>query len=160
EAFYGAHQAPELRGRAVYGMPELHRDELRDARLIAAPGCYVTTTVLGAAPLLALGLADESAGILADCKSGVSGPGRAAAVGSLFAEVGEGASAYKVEAHRHRPEIEQELGRIARRPVRLTFVPHLVPMARGILATIYAEPSAAARELDTAGLVERIAAHY
>jgi N-acetyl-gamma-glutamyl-phosphate reductase len=159
-AFYGEHGAPALRKMAVYGMPELHRAELRDARLVAAPGCYVTTTVLGAAPLLALGLADERAGILADCKSGVSGAGRTPSVGSLFAEAGEGMSAYKIDAHRHRPEIEQELAQVAGRPVRLTFVPHLVPMSRGILATIYADPTEAARDLDTAGLVDRIARYY
>ncbi|WP_373046650.1 N-acetyl-gamma-glutamyl-phosphate reductase [Vulgatibacter sp.] len=159
-AFYGEHHAPSLQKSAVYGMPELHRNELRDARLVAAPGCYVTATVLGAAPLLALGLADLRAGILADCKSGVSGAGRTPSVGSLFAEAGEGMSPYKVDAHRHRPEIEQELRHVAGAPVRLTFVPHLVPMTRGILATIYADPTDAARDLDTAGLVERIAAHY
>lgn len=159
-AFYGEHRAPALQKSAVYGMPELHRAELRGARLVAAPGCYVTATVLGAAPLLAQGLVDERAGILADAKSGVSGAGRTPAVGSLFAEAGEGLSAYKVDAHRHRPEIEQELAHVAGKPVRLTFVPHLAPMTRGILATIYADPSERARDLDTAGLVERIAAHY
>lgn len=158
--FYGEHHAPALQKQAVYGMPELHRAELPGARLVAAPGCYVTATVLGSAPLLALGLADERAGILADCKSGVSGAGRTPSVGSLFSEAGEGMSAYKVDAHRHRPEIEQELAHVARKPVRLTFVPHLAPMTRGILATIYADPTDAARDLDTAGLVARIAAHY
>lgn len=159
-AFYGEHHAPALQKSAVYGMPELHRSELAGAKLIAAPGCYVTATVLGAAPLLKLGLADERAGILADCKSGVSGAGRTPAVSSLFAEAGEGMSAYKVDAHRHRPEIEQELKRVAGKPVRLTFVPHLAPMSRGILATLYADPTPAAQDLDTAGLVARIAAHY
>ena len=159
-AFYGEHRAPALVERAVYGLPELHRAALRGARLVAAPGCYVTATVLAAAPLLARGLADAGAGILADCKSGVSGAGRAPAVGSLFAEVGEGMRAYKVEAHRHRPEIEQELGRVAGGRVRLTFVPHLAPMSRGILATVYADPAPAAASLDTAELVERLAAHY
>ncbi len=159
-AFYGEHHAPALQKSAVYGMPELHRAELKDARLVAAPGCYVTATVLGAAPLLAMGLADERAGILADCKSGLSGAGRTPAVSSLLSEAGEGMSAYKVDAHRHRPEIEQELARVAGKKVRLTFVPHLAPMSRGILATIYADPTDAARDLDAAGLVARIAAHY
>ncbi len=159
-AFYGEHHAPELQAQAVYGLPELHRKELPGARLVAAPGCYVTTTVLGAAPLFALGLADPAYGIVADCKSGVSGAGRSPTVGSLLPEAGESMSAYKVDAHRHRPEIEQELARVAGAKVRLTFVPHLAPMSRGILATIYAEPTAAARGLDTAGLCAKLAAHY
>lgn len=159
-AFYGTHQAPELQHAAVYGLPELHRAKLVDARLIAAPGCYVTAAVLGAAPLLSLGLADEKAGILADCKSGLSGAGRSPSVGSLLAEAGEGMRAYNVDGHRHRPEIEQELARIAGKAVRLTFVPHLAPMSRGILATIYADPSEAALDLDTADLVEKLAGFY
>lgn len=159
-AFYGEHEAPGLRELAVYGMPELHRAELPGAKLVAAPGCYVTATVLGAAPLFSLGLADPAAGLVADCKSGVSGAGRTPTVSSLLPEAGEGMSAYTVEAHRHRPEIEQELRRAAGTRVRLTFVPHLAPMSRGILATLYADPTEAARELDTAGLVERLAAHY
>lgn len=160
QAFYGEHQAPQIRDRAVYGLPELHREKLAGARLIAAPGCYVTATVLAAAPLLSLGLMDQRAGILADCKSGVSGAGRSPAVGSLFAEAGEGMKAYNVTGHRHRPEIEQELARIAGRAVRLTFVPHLAPMSRGILATIYADPSEAAAGLDTEALVEKLAGFY
>lgn len=160
ESFYGTHQAPSVRELAVYGLPELHRQRLEGARLIAAPGCYVTATVLASAPLLALGLADPGAGILADCKSGVSGAGRTPAVGSLMAEAGEGMKAYNVVAHRHRPEIEQELARLAGRQVRLTFVPHLAPMSRGILATIYADPSPEAANLDTEGLVERFASFY
>lgn len=160
QAFYGDHQAPGIRDLAVYGLPELHRSRLPDARLIAAPGCYVTATVLAAAPLLALGLADVKAGILADCKSGVSGAGRTPSIGSLMAEAGEGMKAYNVTGHRHRPEIEQELARVAGASVRLTFVPHLAPMSRGILATIYADPSPEAAGLDTHALVGKLAGFY
>lgn len=156
-AFYGEPHATALWPQAVYGLPELHRALLPGAKLIAAPGCYVTATVLACAGLFRAGLADPAAGIIADCKSGVSGAGRSAAVGSLFAEVGESISAYKIDAHRHRPEIEQELAFLAGRRVRLTFVPHLVPMSRGILATIYAEPTAKGASLDTAGLVAALA---
>jgi N-acetyl-gamma-glutamyl-phosphate reductase len=158
--FYGEHHAPDLLAGAVYGLPELHRASLPGATLVAAPGCYVTAVVLGAAAPFALGLADPAAGVIADCKSGVSGAGRAPAVGSLFPEAGEGIAAYHPAAHRHRPEIEQELAHVAGGPVRLTFVPHLAPMSRGILATLYLEPTAAGRDLDTAGFVARLAERW
>lgn len=135
EAFYGAHPCPELLAQAVYGLVEHHRTELRDARLVAVPGCYPTAVALGAAPLLRAGLA-RSERLVASCLSGISGAGREAKVGSLFSEVGEGASAYGVAVHRHQPEMEQELSRAAGAPVTLTFVPHLAPMVRGIHATL------------------------
>jgi N-acetyl-gamma-glutamyl-phosphate reductase len=158
--FYGEHPAPELVSRAVYGLPELHRARLPGASLVAAPGCYVTAVVLGAAAPFRLGLADPAAGLVADCKSGVSGAGRSPSVASLVPEAGEGLAAYHPSGHRHRPEIEQELAGLAGRPVRLTFVPHLAPMSRGILATLYFEPTAAARDLDTPGLCARLAEHW
>lgn len=160
QEFYGEHHAPDLLAGAVYGLPELHRASLPGATLIAAPGCYVTAVVLGAAAPFALGLADPAAGVIADCKSGVSGAGRSPAVASLLPEAGEGLAAYSPAAHRHRPEIEQELAHVAGTRVRLTFVPHLAPMSRGILATLYLEPTEAGRGLDTAELVTRLAEHW
>lgn len=122
---------------AVYGLPEVNRDQIRTARLIAVPGCYPTATQLGFLPLLESGLADASR-LIADCKSGVSGAGRAAKIGSLFTEAGESMMAYAVKGHRHLPEISQGLRRAARGDIGLTFVPHLTPMIRGIHATLYA----------------------
>jgi N-acetyl-gamma-glutamyl-phosphate reductase len=147
KAWYGEHRFPQLVERAVYGLPELHRARIRGAELVAVPGCYPTATVLAAWPALASGLARKDRALIADCKSGASGAGRGASVGSLFCEVGEGTSAYKIAAHRHTPEMEQELG------VPVTFSPHLVPMSRGILATVY---------LDAAGDPdpERVHAEY
>lgn len=135
ERFYGAHPCPELLEQAVYGLVEHHREQLRDARLVAVPGCYPTAVSLAAAPLLRAGLASAQ-GLLASCMSGVSGAGREAKVGSLFCEAGEGASPYGVAAHRHQPEMEQELSFAGGKPVQLTFAPHLVPMSRGIVATV------------------------
>ncbi len=128
--------------RAVYGLPERHRDELRGARLVAVPGCYPTAAVLAVAPLLAAGLV-EPRPLVVDAKSGVSGAGRGLSLGVHFAEIGEGIRAYKpAGAHRHTPEIEQELSLAAGGDVRITFTPHLVPMSRGILSCVYATPRA------------------
>jgi N-acetyl-gamma-glutamyl-phosphate reductase len=139
ERTYGAgHPAPELCRRAVYGLVELHRDELRDADLIAAPGCYPTASILAAAPALRSGLVEPD--VVVDCKSGVSGAGRSPTMGVHFSEVNESVHAYGVDGHRHRTEMEQELGLAADGAVRVTFVPHLVPMTRGILATAYLRP--------------------
>lgn len=136
--WYGQpHGAPQLLGEAVYGLPEVNREQIRDARLIAVPGCYPTATQLGFLPLLEQGIADN-ARLIADCKSGVSGAGRAAKVASLFTEAGESMMAYSVKGHRHLPEITQGLRRAAQGEVGLTFVPHLTPMIRGIHATLYA----------------------
>ncbi|HEY3233116.1 MAG TPA: N-acetyl-gamma-glutamyl-phosphate reductase [Polyangiaceae bacterium] len=142
EKAYGPHPAPELLSKAVYGLPELYRSELKDARLIAAPGCYPTSAILPLAPLLAKRLiAPES--IIIDSKSGVSGAGRAMKRSSQFCEVAEGVRPYQVAGqHRHIPEIEQELSRQATRPVTVVFTPHLVPMSRGILTVAYAKLAA------------------
>ncbi|MGH8416112.1 MAG: N-acetyl-gamma-glutamyl-phosphate reductase [Pseudomonas sp.] len=130
------HGAPELLTEAVYGLPEVNREQIRGARLIAVPGCYPTATQLGFLPLLEAGLADPMR-LIADCKSGISGAGRGASVGSLYSETSESFKAYAVKGHRHLPEISQGLRRAADGDVGLTFVPHLVPMIRGIHATLY-----------------------
>lgn len=137
EAWYQPHKTPELLGQAVYGLPELYREQISNARLVGNPGCYPTSVILAAAPVLAGGLIDAN-GLIADSKSGVSGAGRGPALGTHFCEVNEGFKAYKVGEHRHTPEIEQELGRLAGKPLTITFTPHLVPMSRGIFSTVYA----------------------
>ena len=137
EEWYGQpHGAPELLEQAVYGLPEMHRERIRQARLVAVPGCYPTAVQLGLLPLLEAGLI-ETGQIIADCKSGVTGAGRGAKVPSLLAEASESMKAYGAAGHRHLPEIRQGLGDAAGRPVELTFVPHLTPMIRGIHATLY-----------------------
>jgi len=137
--WYGVeHAAPKLLGEAVYGLPEVNREPLRRARLVACPGCYPTSVQLGFLPLLENGLALDGS-LIADCKSGVSGAGRELKQGSLFSEAAESFKAYGVGAHRHHPEIEQGLKQVAGTPVAVTFVPHLVPMNRGIHATLYAD---------------------
>ncbi len=139
ERWYGmAHAAPELVDEAVYGLPELNRDAIKDARIIANPGCYPTAVTLGLLPLVKDRLADVSR-IIADAKSGVSGAGRGANVGTLFSEVDSSFKAYATSGHRHLPEISQNLRLLAGRDVGITFVPHLLPMVRGIHATLYAE---------------------
>jgi N-acetyl-gamma-glutamyl-phosphate reductase len=138
--WYGRHAVPELLQEAVYGIPELYREQIRAARLVANPGCYPTSIILGLAPLLKEGWIDP-ASIIADSKSGVSGAGRDPQVASLFCEVAEAFKAYKVAQHRHTPEIEQELGVLAGRDLRISFTPHLLPISRGILSTIYASLS-------------------
>jgi len=135
--WYGhEHRAPALQRDAVYGLTELHRESVRAARLVANPGCYPTSVELPLVPLLAEGLI-EADDIIIDAKSGVSGAGRAAKEGTLFTEVSEGMHAYGVANHRHMPEIEQELSAAAGRAVTVNFTPHLVPMNRGILSSIY-----------------------
>lgn len=131
------HGAPELLDEAVYGLPEVNREAIRGARLIAVPGCYPTSVQLGLLPLLEAGLA-QTHNLIADCKSGVSGAGRGAKVPSLFCEATESLKAYGVAGHRHLPEIVQELQRTTADPIGLTFVPHLIPMVRGIHSTMYA----------------------
>jgi len=139
-AWYEQHLNPQLLSEAVYGLPELRRDEISAARLVANPGCYPTSIILGLMPLLKEGLID-TASIIADSKSGVSGAGRGAKVESLYCEVNEGFKAYGVGGvHRHIPEIEQELSLLAGKKTLISFTPHLVPMDRGILSTIYAAP--------------------
>ena len=137
EKWYGmAHACPDLVANAVYGLPEVNRAQIRQAALVANPGCYPTAVQLGFLPLLEAGLVDTSM-LVADCKSGVSGAGRKAEIPILFAEAGDNFKAYAVSGHRHLPEIAQGLGRFAGTPVDLTFVPHLTPLIRGIHATLY-----------------------
>jgi len=138
EQWYGeAHACPDLLQEAVYGLPELGRERIRQARLVANPGCYPTATQLGLLPLVEAGLVCLDH-LIADVKSGVSGAGRKAEVPILMSETGESFKAYSVKGHRHLPEIRQGLVEIAGQPVGLTFVPHLTPMIRGIHATLYA----------------------
>ncbi len=138
EAWYGPHVAKDLLEDAVYGLPELHRAAVAQADLIANPGCYPTSCILGLAPLIKEKLIDLES-IVCDSKSGVSGAGRGAKTDILYCEVNESFKAYGVGKHRHTPEIEQELSRLAEQKVAITFTPHLVPMDRGILSTLYAK---------------------
>lgn len=141
--WYGLeHVAQELLAGAVYGLPELHADEIRNASLVANPGCYPTGSILAIAPLLAAKLVDPGE-IVIDAKSGVTGAGRKASLPMIFGEVNESFRAYKVGKHQHTPEIEVELGRAAGAPIRVLFTPHLVPMNRGILTTAYLKPRSA-----------------
>ncbi len=135
-AWYGLHSEPGLLYESVYGIPELYRRQIAPARLVANPGCYPTSIILALAPLLKAGWLDTSS-IIVDAKSGVSGAGREAQTGLLFCEVDEGFKAYKIGQHRHTPEIEQELSRLAGCDVQITFTPHLLPVNRGILSSIY-----------------------
>jgi N-acetyl-gamma-glutamyl-phosphate reductase len=139
--WYGEeHACPELLAEAVYGLPEVNRDKLRDAQLVACAGCYPTSVQLGFLPLLEQGLVDP-ARLIANAASGVSGAGRQAKVDNLLTETSDSFKAYGIAGHRHLPEIEQGLGDIAGQPVQVTFAPHLVPMIRGIHATLYGELS-------------------
>lgn len=137
QQWYQAHTSPELLAEAVYGLPEIYREQVRGARLVANPGCYPTSIALALAPLLQQGLIDATT-LIIDSKSGTSGAGRSAKVGSLYCEVNEGFAAYGVANHRHTPEIEQTLSDLAGRPVVVNFTPHLLPVNRGILSTVYA----------------------
>ena len=132
------HTCPELVAKAVYGLPEINRERIRDARLVANPGCYPTSVILGLTPLLEEGLVKPKE-LIADAKSGVSGAGRGASVATLFCETSDSFKAYAVPGHRHLPEICQVLTRVAGESVGVTFVPHLVPMIRGIEATLYGQ---------------------
>ena len=135
--WYGtSHGAAELQSQAIYGLSEFSRAEIAATNLVACPGCYPTSALLPLAPLLRNGLIERE-DIIIDAKSGVSGAGRAAKEASLYAEVSEGIHAYGVSGHRHMPEIEQELGKAVGADVRVNFTPHLMPMNRGILSTIY-----------------------
>ena len=136
ESWYRKHTAAPLIKEAVYGLPELYRDAIRGARLLANPGCYPTSVILGLAPVMRLGLIDPST-VIADSKSGVSGAGREPQIASLFCEVAEGFKAYKIAGHRHTPEMEQELGLLAGEQMTISFTPHLLPVKRGILSTLY-----------------------
>ncbi|MHB8790675.1 MAG: N-acetyl-gamma-glutamyl-phosphate reductase [Desulfobulbaceae bacterium] len=138
EQWYQPHTSSELLQEAVYGLPELYRDRIKTCRLTANPGCYPTSVILGLAPLLRAGLIDPAT-LIIDSKSGTSGAGRGASVASLFCEVTDGFRPYKVGgSHRHIPEIEQELSVLAGNQVTVSFTPHLLPISRGILSTMYA----------------------
>ncbi|RUM86978.1 MAG: N-acetyl-gamma-glutamyl-phosphate reductase [Thermodesulfatator sp.] len=140
------HRYPQLLSEAVYGLSEIYPQEIRQARLIANPGCYPTSVLLPLIPLLKAGLL-ETEDLIVDAKSGVSGAGRKAEVTLTFCEVNEDFRAYKVASHRHTPEMEVQLSKAAGREVRLLFTPHLTPMERGIFTTIYARPRASEGEL-------------
>jgi len=131
------HAARELLAEAVYGLPELNREKIKSAWLVANPGCYPTSAILALAPLLKNNLADTGT-IIIDSKSGVSGAGRGLSLNTHFGEVNENFRAYNVGVHRHTPEIEQELGRLAGQAFTVSFTPHLLPITRGILSTVYA----------------------
>ena len=141
ESWYGVqHPCPHLLASAVYGLPEIHRDEIRGARLVANPGCYPTGAILALAPALVAGLVEGD--IIVDSKSGVSGAGRNLTLATHFAECNESVSAYAVEGHRHMPEIRQECRLLCGGVSEVLFLPHLIPMSRGILSVCYARASA------------------
>lgn len=136
--WYGEeHSSPELLKESVYGLCELHRDEIKDTRLVGNPGCYTTCSILGFAPLVKAGIADNKS-LIIDAKSGVTGAGRGAKVPNLYCEAAETMKAYNIAKHRHTSEIEQELSLLAGEDIILSFTPHLAPMKRGIIATCYA----------------------
>lgn len=138
EQWYGMpHACPDLLAESVYGLPEMHREAIRKARIIGNPGCYPTAVQLGFLPLVEAGVVD-TAHLIADCKSGVSGAGRKEEMSLLFAEAADNFKAYSVKGHRHHPEIVQGLAAASSAPLRLVFTPHLTPMIRGIHATLYA----------------------
>ncbi|NBQ67748.1 MAG: N-acetyl-gamma-glutamyl-phosphate reductase [Nitrosomonadaceae bacterium] len=152
EKWYGMqHACPNLVAEAVYGLPEINREQVKNARLIANPGCYPTAVQLGFLPLIEAGVIDIKH-LIADVKSGVSGAGRKAEVHTLHAEASDNFKAYGVPGHRHLPEIKQGLSNVAKKPVGLTFVPHLVPMIRGIHATLYAKLT---KQVDLQALYEK-----
>lgn len=139
EQWYGEpHACPDLLKQAVYGLPELNREQIEDAAIVANPGCYPTATTLGFLPLVKAELVDVK-NLIADAKSGVTGAGRGAKVANLFSEVSDSFKAYAASAHRHHPEITQTLSTVANADVTLTFIPHLLPLLRGIHATLYAD---------------------
>jgi N-acetyl-gamma-glutamyl-phosphate reductase len=139
------HPAPALLQKAVFGLPELHESELKDAALIAVPGCYSTASILALAPAAAAGVVGSD--IVVDAKSGVSGAGRSPGIGTHFSEVNESIRAYAIAGHRHLPELTQELASLSGNGLRITFVPHLVPMTRGILVTCYFDLKGSLAEL-------------
>ncbi|CAB1277202.1 N-acetyl-gamma-glutamyl-phosphate reductase [Candidatus Nitrosacidococcus tergens] len=151
ERWYGQpHTAPDLLSEAVYGLPEINKNKISKARLVACPGCYPTTVQLGFLPLLEENIIELTT-LIADAKSGVSGAGRKAAIGTSLCEASENFKAYSVAGHRHHPEIVQGLSQVCDTAINLTFVPHLVPMIRGIHATLYAQLK---KEVDVQALFE------
>lgn len=154
--WYGEHPHPNLIPEAVYGIPEINRDRIKGAKLVANPGCYPTSAILGLAPLLSEGLI-EPGQIIVDSKSGVSGAGRNPSLDTHFCEVNEGVKAYKVGEHRHMPEIEEVLRDYSGQDVRVQFTPHIIPMDRGILSTIYVRLK---ESMTTAELITLFREHY
>ena len=156
EQYYGAHGAPELLEDAVYGLPELNREKIVDAELVANPGCYPTAAILGLAPLAEAGLIED---VVIDAKSGVSGAGRDGGEATSFVTVTENFFAYKPVGHRHRPEIVDQLSRLdsGHGPESLTFVPHLMPLDQGELVSCYVKPT---RPVEQAELDSLYAARY
>lgn len=156
EQWYQPHTSGQLLAEAAYGLPELNREQIKNARLVANPGCYPTSVALALAPLIQEGLI-ELTSLIIDSKSGTSGAGRSAKLGSLYCEVNEGFKAYGVASHRHTPEIEQTLSLLAGQPVEVCFTPHLLPISRGILSTCYARLR---QNRSTGELVELYEEHY
>jgi len=154
--WYGPHPCPELIKKAVYGITELNRDKVKKAKLVANPGCYPTSAILGLAPMLKNKIADASS-IIVDSKSGVTGAGRSPSLDYHFSEVNEGVKAYKVGEHRHMPEIEEALSNYSGLKVNVSFTPHLIPMDRGILSTIYVKLK---KKITTGKLIELYEKHY
>ncbi len=152
ESWYQPHTQPELLGKAVYGLPELFRPEIPQARIVGNPGCYPTSVILPLAPILPLNLIERSSTIVIDAKSGTSGAGRGLNLGSLYCEVNENFKPYKAGNHRHQPEMVEQLERVAGSAPQLLFVPHLLPVNRGILSSIYLSLSrdVAAAEIEDA----------
>ena len=151
------HSCPDLLEEAVYGIPELNRADIKAANVVGNPGCYPTTVLLGLAPLLEQGLIDFSAPIIADAKSGVSGAGRKALIATLYSEASDNMKAYGLSGHRHHPEIDAQLKQLAESDLQFIFVPHLVPMIRGMLSTLYVKLTANAKNVDLQALYEQ---HY
>ncbi len=160
EPWYGAHPAPELLAQAVMGIPELHHDEIAGAKLVGSAGCHATAAILGLAPAIKAGLVETD--LVVDSKSGISGAGRSLGLAHHFSEANEGVSAYALGGHRQLPEITQELGALWEAPPpRVTFVPHLIPMSRGILVTSYVSlRSGADLGPDPAGRVRELYADF
>jgi len=156
ERWYQKHLSSELLGEAVYGLPELHREEIRKARLVGNPGCYPTGAILALAPLVKEGIVDSD-GIVVDSKSGVTGAGRAPTETTHFVEVHDGFKAYAVASHRHTPEIEVELSALAGHEITLIFTPHLLPVGRGILTTAYAKLK---KSISTREVLDSVQAFY
>jgi len=154
--WYGEHPCPELIKKAVYGITELNRDKVKKAKLVANPGCYPTSSILGLAPLLKNKIA-EQASIIIDSKSGVSGAGRSPSLDYHYCEVNEGLKAYKIGEHRHMPEIEEALSNYSGLKVSVLFTPHLIPMDRGILSTIYVNLN---KKFTTNKLIDLYEEHY
>lgn len=152
------HACPDILAQSVYGLVEINRDKIAQAQIVGNPGCYPVTVILGTAPLWGHSSPLVESRVVADCKSGVSGAGRKAAVGSLFPEASDNFKAYGVGGHRHHPEISEQLQRLnGGQPVDLTFVPHLVPMIRGMFSTIYVRIDPSALDTDFQALYEK---HY